>query len=321
MRSCSEKIHGPTLKQSSKLSQAQTSQRTRAENYGFWNTHDFALPCALEPVVEVPDLPTTATFLADPASAQTHDVAVRYHQAWQRRDLDGVMALYHPAVEYNDFFQNRTIAYAQLRDYLGASMPLGSQELQTYTDRLRIDGDTAFLQYRVTLNGSAGLVSFRTVEALSVKDGLIVKVNEHAVLVSQAAAVPRPAYSADAVSRLGLSARQVGALANDLQQYFEQSKPYLDPTLDLSHVALATGYTRNQISFFLNQVRGQTFYGLLNQLRLDEALERLNELGVASRIDEIASAAGFNSLSTFYRCFKERTGCSPKIYLQGPAKA
>lgn len=266
--------------------------------------------------MEVPDLPTTPTFLADPASAQTHAVAVRYHHAWKRRDLDAVMALYHPAVEYNDFFQNRTLEYSQLRDYLGASMPLGSQELQTYTDRLRIDGDTAFLQYRVTLNGSAGLVSFRTVEALTVRDGLIVKVNEHAVLVSQAPTVPRPTYSADAVSRLGLSARQVGALSNDLQQYFEQTKPYLDPRLDLSHVAASTGYTRNQISFFLNQVRGQTFYGFVNQLRLDEALERLNARRQDVSVEEIASAAGFNSLSTFYRCFKERTGCSPKAYLQ-----
>jgi len=266
--------------------------------------------------VEVPELHTTPTFQADPASTHTHEVAVRYHQAWKRRDLDAVMALYDPAIEYNDFFQNRSLDYPQLRDYLQASMPVGSQELQAYTDRLRIDGDTAFLQYRVTLNGSQGLVSFRTVEALSVRDGRIIKVNEHAVLVSQAPALTRPAYSAEAVSRLGLSARQVAALANDLQQYFEQTKPYLDPRLDLSHVAAATGYTRNQISFFLNQVRGQTFYTFLNQLRLDEALAGLDRLGQESRIEVIASASGFNSLSTFYRCFKQKTGCSPKAYLQ-----
>lgn len=264
--------------------------------------------------MEVPDLQTPANFLADPSSAQTHEVVVRYHEAWKRRDLNAVMALYHPAIEYNDFFQNRIVEYSQLREYLAASMPVGSAEFQMYTDRLRIDGDTAFLQYRVTLKGSEGLVSFRTVEALSVSDGLIVRVNEYAMLVSHAPT--RQAYSAEAVRRLGLSARQVGALANDLQQYFGQTKPYLDPGLDLSHVATATGYTRNQISFFLNQVRGQTFYAFINQLRLDEALERLNTQRHTSRIEEIAGASGFNSLSTFYRCFKQRTGCSPKGYLQ-----
>ena len=75
----------------------------------------------MESVVEVPDLPTTATFQADPSSTQTHDVAVRYHHAWKRRDLDAVMALYHPDIEYNDFFQNRSIEHSQLREYLAAS--------------------------------------------------------------------------------------------------------------------------------------------------------------------------------------------------------
>nr|WP_242485697.1 nuclear transport factor 2 family protein [Pseudomonas sp. TH41] len=254
--------------------------------------------------------------MADASSVHTHDAAVRYHEAWKRRDLDGVMALYHPMIEYHDFFQNRRLAHAQLRDYLRASMPLGAAEFQTYTDRLRVDGDTAFLQYRVTLNGSDGLVSFQAIEALTVKDGLIVNVNEHAVLVSHMPTGPRPPYSREAVSRLGLSARQVGALSNDLQQYFEQSKPYLDPTLDLSQVAALTGYSRNQISFFLNQVRGQTFYSFLNQLRLEEALVHLTAQCHASRIDEIARASGFNSLSTFYRCFKQKTGYSPKSWLQ-----
>lgn len=270
----------------------------------------------MEPVVKELDLDTTPSFLSTSSSVLTHEVAVRYHQAWKNRDLDGLMVLYHPAVEYSDFLQNRTIEYSQLRDYLRASMPLGSEEFQNYTDRLRIDGDTAFLQYRVTLNGSSGLASFRVVEALLVKDGLINKVNEYAVLINQAPTTAKQAPRSDTVSRLGLSARQIGALSNDLQQYFELSKPHLDPQLDLSRVAASTGYTRNQISFFLNQVRGQTFYAFLNQLRLDEALERLNAQATAPRIDEIANAAGFKLLSTFYRCFKQRTGCSPKTHLQ-----
>lgn len=266
--------------------------------------------------MNVPDLPTSPQFQIDPAGAATHAVILAYHQAWRRRDLDALMALYDPTIAYHDMLQNRHIAYAQLRDYLAASMPVGDEELQAYTERLLIDGDTAVLQYQVTLNGSDGLVSFSAIEALTVRAGLIVKVNEYAVLVSNAVQKPAARASSDAVSRLGLSARQVGALANDLQQYFQQQKPYLNPALDLPQVAAATGYTRNQISFFLNQVRGQSFYNLLNQLRLDDVLEQLHASPSAPRIDELAKAAGFNSLSTFYRCFKQRTGLAPKPYLQ-----
>lgn len=258
-----------------------------------------------EPVVKVLDLPAAPTFQADPAGAATHSVILAYHRAWKHRDLDALMALYDPAIEYNDMLQNRRIAQAQLRDYLAASMPVSAEELQAYTERLLIDGDTAVLQYQLTLNGSDGLVSISAIEALSVRDGLIFKVNEYAVLVSNVAQKPAAREGNDTVSRLGLSARQVGAMANDLQQYFQQTRPYLNPALDLPKVAAATGYTRNQISFFLNQVRGQTFYTLLNQLRLKEVLDQLHTAQTPSRIDEIAHGAGFNSLSTFYRCFKQ----------------
>jgi AraC-like DNA-binding protein len=264
--------------------------------------------------VKVPDLPTAAVFHADPAGAATHAVILAYHQAWKNRDLDALMALYDPAIDYHDKLQNRHITYAQLRDYLAASMPLGKEELQTYTERLLIDGDTAVLQYQVTLNGSDGLVSLSAIEALSVRAGLIFKVNEYAVLVSNVTVKPAAREGGDAISRLGLSARQVGALAKDLNDYFQQSKPYLNPALDLAQVAAATGYTRNQISFFLNQVRGQNFYAFLNDLRLSEVLERLDASEAPSRIDELAQAAGFNSLSTFYRCFKQHTGVTPKQY-------
>ncbi|TBU86271.1 nuclear transport factor 2 family protein [Phytopseudomonas dryadis] len=242
---------------------------------------------------------------------------MRYHQAWQARDLDALMALYHPQVEYNDFFQNRRIDPQALRDYLAASMPAGREALQTYTDRLRVDGDTALLQYQVTLRGGSGLVSFRACEALTVRDGLIWRVNEYASLVREpAGASTRVEGGRLALSRLGLSARQLGMLADDLQQYFLQSRPYLDPHLDLQQVAVATGYTRNQISFFLNQVLGQTFYRYLNQLRLDHLLAGLRPGDAARPVEELAQVAGFKSLSTFYRCFHERTGTSPKAYLE-----
>ena len=34
----------------------------------------------------------------------TGETVMRYHLRWKHRDLDGVMALYHPEVQYNDFF-------------------------------------------------------------------------------------------------------------------------------------------------------------------------------------------------------------------------
>lgn len=47
---------------------------------------------------------------ADPVdstlSASTRAVELCYHPCRKHRDLDGVVVLYHPEVDYHDFFQN-----------------------------------------------------------------------------------------------------------------------------------------------------------------------------------------------------------------------
>ncbi|MEZ3257421.1 hypothetical protein AB9L94_24995, partial [Escherichia coli] len=152
--------------------------------------------------------------------------------------------------------------------------------------------DTAFIQYRLRVTLSGRLASFRASEAITVRDGLIWRINEYASLVhesgggAQAGGDGRPP-----ASRLGLSAKQLSLLARDLEHYFQQAQPYLDPDLDLTQVANATGYTRNQISYLLNQVLGLSFYQYVNQTRLQHLLGQLSG-ELPGRVDELAFAAG-----------------------------
>ncbi|MCX7080956.1 MAG: helix-turn-helix domain-containing protein [Pseudomonas sp.] len=244
----------------------------------------------------------------------TGETVLRYHLCWKHRDLDGVMALYHPDIQYNDFFQNRVFGLDELREYVRSSMPRDPDEALEHSDRIRLDGNTAFIQYRVTLRGGQGLVSFRASEAITVRDGLIWRVNEYASLVHEQPSSKTANSLRPAVSRLGLSPRQLSFMAQDLQQYFERQQPYLDPELDLQRVANECGYSRNQISYLLNQVLGQSFYRYVNQARLQHVLAALDKATPPLRIDELAFAAGFNSLSAFYSCFRQHTGMSPKAY-------
>lgn len=247
---------------------------------------------------------------------RTRDVILRYHLSWKHRDLEAVLALYHPDIEYNDFFQQRCMRLAELREYVQANLPRQPGEALEHNDRIRIDGHTAFIQYRLCLQGSDGLVSFRTGEAITVRDDRIWQVNEYATLLREegsrsAGGAPRPA-----ISRLGLSARQLALLSRDLQEYFQRYKPFLDPELNLQQVAQATGYSRNQISHLLNQVLGQSFYRYVNHARLQHLLDGLTADRDPEPVEALATAAGFNSLSAFYRCFRQHTGQSPKAYLK-----
>jgi AraC-like DNA-binding protein/ketosteroid isomerase-like protein len=246
----------------------------------------------------------------------TSETVMRYHLRWKHRDLDGVMALYHPDIQYSDFFQNRVMGLDELREYVRSSMPRDPDEALEHSDRIRLDGNTAFIQYRITLRGGEGLVSFRASEAITVRDGLIWRVNEYASLVHEQPVSKTASSTRPAVSRLGLSPRQLSFMAQDLQQYFQHQQPYLDPELDLQRVAKACGYSRNQMSYLLNQVLGQSFYRYVNQARLQHVLAALENAAPPLRIDDLAFAAGFNSLSAFYSCFRQHTGLSPKAYVK-----
>ncbi|WP_408004967.1 helix-turn-helix domain-containing protein [Pseudomonas triclosanedens] len=241
---------------------------------------------------------------------------MRYHQCWKVRDLEAVLELYHPQVEYNDFFQNRRLSQGDLRDYVSTTMPSRPEEFLDHIDRIRVDGDTAFIQYRIAVTLSGRLATFHSSEAITVRDGKIWRINEYASVVREGTesrtqtSDPRPA-----TSRLGLSPRQLSQLASDLEHYFSKNQPYLAPDLDLTQVASATGYTRNQISYLLNQVMGLSFYQYVNQTRLQHLLAQLRP-PLPARIDELAFSAGFNSLSAFYRCFRQHTGQSPREYLK-----
>ncbi|WP_342649635.1 helix-turn-helix domain-containing protein [Pseudomonas sp. REB1044] len=246
----------------------------------------------------------------------TAQIVLRYHLCWKHRDLDGVMALYHPQVRYHDFFQNRVLGYAELREYVAACLPHQQGEDIVHSDRIRVDGCTAFIQYQVTVQGGEGLVAFQSSEAITVRDGLIWQVNEYATLVRQDARVGNGGRTRPATSRLGLSPRQLSTMAQDLEHYFQQRRPYLDPQLNLQQVAQHSGYSRNQISYLFNQVLGQSFYRYVNQARLQHLLAQLSDTDLQTPVDELAFSAGFNSLSAFYKCFREQTGLSPKAYVK-----
>jgi AraC-like DNA-binding protein len=250
----------------------------------------------------------------DTQSALTRNVVMRYHLSWKHRDLEAILALYHPDVSYNDFFQNRCMGLQELRAYVFSTLPRHPDEFLEHTDRIRIDGNTAFIQYQTSLQAGQNCVTFYSSEAIVVRDGLIYCINEYASLVRDK--TPGDSSSVAAISKLGLSARQLTFMARDLDDYFQGHRPFLDPELNLQQVAAATGYSRNQMSYLLNQVLGQTFYRYVTRARLDYLIERLSKADSATCVDELAAQAGFNSTSAFYKAFRAHTGTTPKAWLK-----
>lgn len=101
-------------------------------------------------------------------------------------------------------------------------------------------------------------------------------------------------------------------IALRLQECMAEEKLFLDRNLTLSGLAMRVGTNRTYMSNYLNTVCHQTFFSYVNSLRLAYATELL--LTTQLTLAVIAEQSGFNSLSTFRRCFQRTYGCSALSY-------
>ena len=125
---------------------------------------------------------------------------------------------------------------------------------------------------------------------------------------------------ADKYRKTGIDAEQSGALWGQLQKWMATEQPYLDPDLNLSQLAGYLDQTNNVVSMVLNHHAGCSLYQYINGLRVEKAQEMLVAPEWRKRkFLEIGMEVGFNSQSTFYKHFKNRTGLTPQQYRQQSA--
>lgn len=97
-----------------------------------------------------------------------------------------------------------------------------------------------------------------------------------------------------------------------LQNLMETEQVFLNPRITLTSLALQVGTNRTYLSKYINEKLGQTFFDYVNSKRLAHATHLLETTNLT--LEVVAERAGFNSLSTFRRCFMRQYKCSPTIY-------
>ncbi len=111
-----------------------------------------------------------------------------------------------------------------------------------------------------------------------------------------------------------LSVKERSRINKGLQKLLEKDQVYKDPDLRLSDIALMLGTNRTYLSRTVNDEMNTTFCDLINDYRVKHAKSLLEKTDEEIPLEDIASMAGFNSTSSFYRIFKEKTGIPPGKY-------
>lgn len=99
-----------------------------------------------------------------------------------------------------------------------------------------------------------------------------------------------------------------------LEQLVEEQQLYLKKNLTLADLAVAMNSNRTYVSNYLSQVRGQTFYDYINQLRIERVSVPLMREHPEYKLDFVAHESGFASISTFRRAFIKLTGQTPSQF-------
>ena len=87
---------------------------------------------------------------------------------------------------------------------------------------------------------------------------------------------------------------------------------HIGENISVEFLAEAAGYSRRHFTRLFNEVYDMPPMEYILSLRIENAARLLRETLLS--VDEISVRCGFNSISYFYRIFKEKMGTSPKKY-------
>ena len=109
--------------------------------------------------------------------------------------------------------------------------------------------------------------------------------------------------------------------AENLLSYMNSEKPYLNEQLTLQELSKLLDIKPYYISFVLNHIIHKNFYDFVNNYRVAEVKNRIDD-GEISKFTllSIAYNSGFNSKSSFNRIFKKSTGIGPSEYMHSAEK-
>lgn len=104
-------------------------------------------------------------------------------------------------------------------------------------------------------------------------------------------------------------------LANKLTDLFTRQNIYRNPELKITEVAQLLNTNRTYVSELINSDFSCSFVEFVNRYRFDEAKRLLNDVTPEKyTLSEISELAGFGSLGTFIRVFRQFEGVTPGKY-------
>ena len=103
-----------------------------------------------------------------------------------------------------------------------------------------------------------------------------------------------------------------------IERYFKENLPYLDQDFSLKKATNKLGISSKLVSQSIKLKYGLNFNSYTNGLRIAYALQKIHtdKTWRNLSVQQMATAVGFSSANLFYKYFSEKTGNTPREYIQ-----
>lgn len=120
----------------------------------------------------------------------------------------------------------------------------------------------------------------------------------------------------DKYERSGLKEKQEKEIFFQLNDFFREKKPYLNPRLTLRDIAAELDTNTKYLSQTINHQTGKNFRFFINKFRVQHFEHLLSTKQDANlTLFGMAKSCGFNNKATFHKVILNHTGTTPKTIL------
>lgn len=248
-------------------------------------------------------------------------LAEHYLDAWNRQDVDGVLALMYEGAAYYDAFWRESCVGRDLVNYVRESFEDYTYLYRQAGDLIVTDSGVAFL-YNAYEPGDSKYdkVIFNGVEVLTVRDGKILTVSNHYCdprqeSIMELAELDAARHGESRYAKSGLASKKFVQIKHRLSALMDGDKLYLNPALTPSQLADQIGCSVDQLFQVMNVERREDFHGYLNQHRARYAKNLLpKESDDRNDLSHTATEAGFSSIDALNEAFEKTFGVTPEEF-------
>ena len=249
------------------------------------------------------------------------DIVERYFEAWNQKDVPGLLKLMHPQVSRYDAFWGETCSGVDLSSYFNA-------EFEADTRWYRPDGEVIVTSNGLVIRylafdgndrqGSEPI--YNGAEVMTLSDGLILTVSDFycdpdSVELVEIAMLAEKHHGRSNIGPLGLSAKTSGRIKRRLAELANETTIYLDPSMTVTQLADRMGCSVMHLFHVLEEEQGTTFVRFVSECRVKYAstlLADASDGAIGTR--RIAEQSGFESVEDFNDAFLSILGTSAEEY-------